>query len=303
MNLYGDPGDSKYIPDTSNPFHDVFYMYFSNNKKEAVNLLKKQFNKRKLKYHAYLNYGLVNEYERNYSEAEKYYRMALANNEKLSILYLSNLYNNYDKNKLLPLMTAFEFHKEGIWALYEKAAYYNLTGDKNKAVECLSQAVEKGFSSADLLNNDPAFNNIKNTFRFKWLVHGAKNNYSKKNSINQKMDEAEHEYKKDKPYGLIRELETASNFEKAGKEKAALNVLESLLQSKIPFRDRSTALFRLARINAKIGNEKAAKKYLTGFTEYVSGQKNDETGFKDLIAPVYKDIMANDIYLRKIYHE
>jgi tetratricopeptide (TPR) repeat protein len=301
LNLYGDPGDSKYVPDITNPFHDIFNLYFSNNEKEAVKLLKKQFNNRKLKNQAYLNFGLIQEFEKNYSEAEKYYRMALANNEKISILYLNNLYRNYNKDKLLPLLDAVQNNEDSWWILYEKAAYYIETGDKDKAVACLSEAIDKGFSSVDLLNNDPAFDKIKNTFKFKWLIHRAKNNYLKSTSIIQKMEEAEYEYKKDKPFGIIRELDAASNYEKTGKDKKALNILESLLKSKLSFRDKSTTLFWLARINARIGEEKTAKKYLREFTDYISGQEKDNTGYKTLLAPVYKDIILNDEYLKKMY--
>lgn len=300
LNLYGDTANNKFIPDLTNPFHDIFNLYFSNNKKEAAALLKKQFNNKKLKDQAYINYGLLNEYDENYTEAEKYYRMALADNEKLSVIYLFNLYKNYDKDKLLPLLSAPQNREDSVWMLYEKAAHYSETDDKDKALASLTEAIDKGFSSADLLNNDPAFNNIKNSFKFKWLSHKAKNNYSKANSIIQKMNEIQFEYTKDKLYGLNRELETASNFEKSGRDKNALNVLELLLQSKLSFRDRSTALFWLARINARTGKEKAAKKYLTEFTDFISGQTKDETGYKELIAPVYKDIIANDPYLKKI---
>jgi tetratricopeptide (TPR) repeat protein len=303
LNLYGDTGDCKYIQDITNPFHDIFNLYFSNNEKEAVNLLKKQFNNKKIKNQAYINYGLIREYKTSYEEAEKYYRIALANNEKLSILYLYNLYKNYDKDKLLPLLSALQNHEDSLWMLYEKAAHYIEIDDKDKALDCLSQAIDKGFSSVDLLNNDPAFNKIKNTFKFKWLIHRIKNNYSKSNSIIQKMKETEYEFKKDKPYGLIRELEEASNYEKAGEDKKALNVLESLQQSKLTFRDKSTTLFWLARINARIGKEKASKQYLAEFTDFVSGHVKDETGYKALISPVYKDIIANDANLKKIYQE
>ena len=45
----------------------------------------------------------------------------------------------------------------------------NLTWS-GKAMEYLTQAVNKGFSSADLMLNDPAFNKIKNKYSFKMLI-------------------------------------------------------------------------------------------------------------------------------------
>jgi tetratricopeptide (TPR) repeat protein len=307
LNLHGDSsGDSganNYAPDITNPFHDIFNLYFNNEKKEASNFLKKLFNNKKLKNQAYINYGLIQELEKNYPEAEKYYKMALANNEKISILYLNNLYKNYDKEKLLPLLSTVKNHEENYWTLYEQSIYYLEIDDGDKALGCLSEAIDKGFSSVDLLQNDPSFNNIKNTFKFKWLVHRAKNNIIKSKSIIQKLKETEYKFLSDKIYGVSRELDAATNYEKAGKDNKALNILESLLQSKLSFRDRSTTLFWLARINARIGNEKTAKQYLRDFTNYVSGQEKDDTGYKDLIFAVYKDIIANDESLKKISGE
>ena len=300
LNLHGETSPDIYKPDISNPFHDVFYSYYSSNKKQAIKMLKKLFNNNKYKNHALINYGLINEYETNFPEAEKYYKEALNNNEKVAFIYLYILYKKYNKEKLLPLIQKIQNDN---WTLYEKSVHYAEINDENNAIECLSQAIENGFSSPNLLLNDPAFNNLKKTFKFKWLLHKAEKNHSKSISIVQKMKKAELEYKKDKPYGMISELDVAAYYEKTGKEKKALNILTSLVNSKISFRDKSVALFWLARINAKNNEKKIAKQYLQNFIEHVSGQEKDSTGYKNIIAPLYKDIVLNDEYLKKIADE
>jgi hypothetical protein len=102
---------------------------------------------------------------------------------------------------------------------------------------------------------------------------------------------------------MISELDIAAYYEKTGKEKKALNILNSLVNSKISFRDKSIALFWLARINAKNNEKKIAKQYLKDFTEHISGQEKDTTGYKNIIAQVYKDIIINDEHLKKIAEE
>ena len=300
LNLYGETSESTYAPDISNPFYDIFNLYFNNEKKSAINLLKKQFKNKKYRNQAYINYGLIHEFEKNYAEAEKYYRLALAYNERISILFLFNLYNNYEKNKVLPLLSSVYKHEQSYWILYEKAVHYIENNDTDRAVEALSEAVDNGFPSTDLLNNDPAFSSIKNSFKFKWLVHRAEKNRSRSRSILKEMELAEHSYKSNKPYGMSRDLEEAANLEKSGKDKKALNILLSLLKTNLSFRDKSITLFWLARINAKLGKNKISKEYLHQFTEHISGQSNDNTGYKELIAPLHRDVILNDRSLRNI---
>ncbi len=296
--LHGD-SNNNFTPDTANPFHDVFYFYNYDNKKEAYKILKKQFNNKRLKNQAYINYGLIKEYEGNYSEAEKYYREALNNNEKIAIIYLYNLYNHHGKEKTMRLLAAVQGNTD-VWTLYERAVHFIEDGDSDNAMEYLSQAIENGFSSTDLLINDPAFNGIRNSIKFTQLVNTAKNNYSKSISVLENLKKAKSAYYAGKPYGLIDQLEIAAYYEKTGREKDALEILSSLINSKLTFRDRSITLFWLARISAKINQEKSAKKYLREFINHVSGQEKDKTRFKDIAVAFYKDIILNDVFLKKI---
>ncbi len=298
LQLHGSTAND-YTADISNPFHDIFNAYYSNQVNLAMKLLHKQFNKQ-LKNQAYINYGLILEHKGNFAEAEKYYRKALGNSEMIALIYLHDHYKKHDQDKIIPLLEALEGHMQSCWIDYEKAAYYAETGNKEAVLKYLSQAAEKGFSSVELLRSDTAFDAVRDTSGFKKIMRTAEKNASSSPSVTAMANQLVYEYEKDKPFGKSTELDAAAYFEKTGKDSKALNILTSLLESGQSFRNRSITLFWLARIHARKGNEKKAKKYLNYFKKYIAGKSEDKTGFKDLISPLYKDIILNDKYLKKI---
>ncbi|MCU0822989.1 MAG: hypothetical protein MUC95_11060 [Spirochaetes bacterium] len=119
-------------------------------------------------------------------------------------------------------------------------------------------------------------------------------------SILKKLYLTEFLYAQDKPYGISKELRVASYLEKKGENQKAKEVLVSLLKSNIPFRDRSITLYWLARIEAKEGNNGAARGRLEKFTVHLLSQEHDTTGYKKLVGNIYKDLIKNDIYLQKL---
>lgn len=290
-----------YSPDIENPFLDVFYYYFNNDPGNAKKLLKKQFDNPARGTQAYINYGLIMEYEKNYKEAESFYRKALGLNDRTSIVYLYNLYKQYDKSKGMCLLDAVQKNVSGCWADYEKAVYYIEHDDRRMALEGLSAAVKNGFNSPSMLASDPAFADLRNDRQFLYLAHKAKMNYSEKDSLNHALKEAVFRYRLDKPYGMNMELDAAAYLEKTGKDNEAMNVLETMLEKQTGFRDRSIALFWMARIKGRLHEKSAAEKYLKEFINHIHGKEIDETGYKKLIAPIYKDIIMNDRYLKDIH--
>ncbi|MBN2040000.1 MAG: hypothetical protein JW864_08170 [Spirochaetes bacterium] len=299
FNFYGHTAGSNYFPDISNPFHDVFYSYNNYNKSEAKKLLNRQYDKF-FQNQIYINYGLILEYEENFSEAENYYRKALRNDKNLSITYLHNLYKKHNREKTLPLLFALKKNINSCWIDYEIAVHYAESNDEDKAIEYLSYAIDRGFSSADLLQKDNVFDSIRNRSGFKSLVRKAEKNYRKPDSIAEQMKAAEYEYEEDKPYGMINELRIAAYYENSGRDDKALNILSSLVRSKPAFRDKSIALFRLARINAGKGSRNDARLYLKSFVDHISGEEADDTGYKRLVKLIYKDLILNDRYLSNI---
>ena len=65
-------------------------------------------------------------------------------------------------------------------------------------------------------------------------------------------------------------------------------------------RDKSIALYWLARLEAKIGNPGVARDYLGKFTDHLLSKEPDKTGYKKLIGNIYKDLIKNDVYLQKL---
>lgn len=299
FNLHGHSAGNDYFPDINNPFHDVFYAYSNYNKGEAKKLLKKQFN-RFFKNQAYINYGLIQEYEAHYPEAENYYRKALKNSEKISITYLYDLYRNHDREKSLPLLFALKNNINNCWIYYEIAVNYAENNDNLKALNYLSRAIDMGFSSTEMLLNDTAFDQMKVDYSFKKLIKKAGKKRDESGSIARRMKAAEYEFEKDKPYGMLNELQIAAYYENSGRYGKAMSILSSLIGSGLSFRDKSITLFWLARMNAKKGRQVAAKKYLNRFIGLIRGNETDSTGFKKLIAPIYTDVILNDRFLRNI---
>jgi tetratricopeptide (TPR) repeat protein len=295
-------GNSKenFDPDITNPFHDVFHLYYNNGKREAVKLLKKQFNNTELKNQAYINYGLISEYEGDFPEAEKYFLKALNNNERIAILYLYDLYKNYKTEKAAEIFSRAQSYDKTNWIHYERAVISIENGDTENALGHLSNAIDAGFASTALLENDPAFSKLKNSLRFRQLAERTKNNRLKSKSLSEILKSAKYEYESGKPYGFINQLEIAAYYENTGQDNEALKILSDVtkINSKHEFRDNSIALYRLARINAKNGKERSAKKYLKEFISNISSTRQDTTGFKDILLIFYKDIIRNDIYLK-----
>lgn len=287
-------------PDPRNPLYDVFYLYYNYDIKRAKRLLKKQFNNPKLKNHAYINYGVIKEYEKDYKQAEKHYKLALNNGEKCALIYLLNLYKKLDSVKYIKLLNSIKIPKQDYWIDYEKAVFYLEQGNIRKAIKLLWIAVDKGFNSINLLLRDPAFDQLRGSKSFSKIITKIKNSNYKKKSLLEELHDAEYEYSINKPFGMSRDLEYISRLEKRGKDKKAEKALLSLLKSNILYRERSIALFWLARIKAKNGERGAAKKYLKKFIKHIRNDQSDNTGYKRLIRHIYKDIILNDIYLKEL---
>ncbi len=293
--LYGD----SYENAASNPIQEIFYNYFNTDKIKARNLIKKYFDNKKYKSQAFINYGYVLEKQGKYSEAEKYYKEAVKNNDDTGIVYLNNLYKS-NKEKKAAFLEELKNNTKSFWPDYEKAAYLIENDETEKSIACLAAAIENGFSSIDLLQNDPAFNKVRDTKAFKELCEKIKKNSAPAVTMSEKLKQAEYEYTIDKPYGKIKNIDIAGIYESTGNDKEALKLLLSIVKSNPGFRDTNIACFRIARIYAKTKQKGKARKFVKMFIDQITGASADTTGYKDLVLPVYKDIIVNDCYLKDI---
>ena len=286
--------------DNNNPFLDIFQLYFNYKPRKAKKLLKKQFNNPILRNRSYLNYGLIQEYEKRYRQAEIYYKKALLCGEDLAFTYLLNLYRKTNSSKYLKLLNTTKMSKMNYWIDYEKAVYFLKHRDMKNGEKHILRAINKGFCSTTLLKKDPVFNQLKDTVLFQRLIRKIKKNCHKKKSLLDELKADEYLYKKDKPYGITNKLRIAVYLEEKGRDKRAEAVLLSILKSRISFRDRSISLFKIARIKAKNSEFSSARSYLKKFADHIRSNEMDKTGYRELIAPIYMDIIKNDKFLKKL---
>jgi hypothetical protein len=99
---------------------------------------------------------------------------------------------------------------------------------------------------------------------------------------------------------MSKEHQVVSYLEKKGENQKAREALNAMIKSDISFRDKSIALYWLARLEAKTDNPGAARDYLNKFTGHLLSNRTDKTGYKKLVGNIYKDLIKNDIYLQKL---
>lgn len=299
--MRGHGGIEDYKNIIENPLYDVFYMYFNNERKEAVDLLKSLFDNPHYRTEACINYGYIMENENNRALAEKYYSKALDEKNMTAFIYLHNLYKKHDESKFLKMLDNTKAPGTDYWMDYERGLYYLKYNRIKTAYKYLKSAIKKGFSSTALLKNDPVFDGIRNSETYSRLMQMVHNNSLRRKSMLKDLLIEEYLENQNRPYGMIKELEIASYLEKTGKDREAKGILDSMIKSDISFRDKSTALFRVARIEAKLKNNSSARQYLDMFITHLKSDEKDETGYKKLVSKVYGDIIKNDKYLSALY--
>ncbi len=298
--LFGQGNVHDYKNILDNPLYDASYFYSNYEREKALQLLNSLFDKPEYKTGAYINSGQIMENEKNFKLAEKYYASAFQAGDKISFIYLHNLYNYYNTGKFLKMLQSTGAPETNYWPDYETALYYFKNNDIKTAFKFLRNAVKKGFNSTALLQNEPLFDGIRESASFKQLAETAQYNSTKRTSILKKLLLTEYLSSQDRPYGTSKELQVASYLEKKGEIQKTKETLSALLKLDMTFRDRSIALYWLARLEAKTGNSGAAKESLEKFTAHLLSNEPDKTGYKKLIKKSYMDLIKNDIYLRKL---
>jgi tetratricopeptide (TPR) repeat protein len=290
-----------YISDLENPFFDVFTLYFYDEKDEAKNRLRQLMGEDKYRTHAYINYGILNEREKNYTGAEAYYRKALKEGDHNSLLYLFSLIDSAFPSKMLSLLDSCSGMDSSrtYWIEYEKAAHYMKANNTEKAFGCLEKAVRSGFYSVQLLSSDPVFGAVRDHPRYAALLRETGNNRSNFRSIKQALEKAEEIFLEKQPYGIAKELKQYLDLD-IRRLPAVEEQLASLLKTDIQFRDRCVLLYWLAGLRVKKGDISGAQRYLTQFTAMINSGSADKTGFKQVVQAYQKDILHNDPVMKKL---
>ncbi len=294
-------GDLRYTEEASNPFFDIFYAYYRDDKSTAKEKLRNLLTNAQYGKEALINYGLIMHLEENTSAAEEYYRKSLNSGEPLALIYLFSLYHNTSNNQYQELLDSISKKRASPWIEYEKGIQYLKGGKQEVALKHLERAVEMGFCSRTLLDKESAFNPIRSKKEFKSFRKKVIQNGAAYVSLQQRLHRDEYAYYQNKSYGVSPAIRAALSFEKRRQYHKSEELLLSQIKPSLPFRTRNIALLLLSRIKLKKGDKKSAKKYLETFIAHLNSEDRDKTGYKFLMQQFHKDIIMNDSHLRTLY--
>lgn len=294
-------GDLRYTAEMSNPFFDIFYAYYRDDKSTAKEKLQNLLTNAQYGKEAFINYGLVMQLEENISEAEEYYHKSLNSGELLALIYLFSLYHNTSNGQYQELLDSISKKRTSPWVEYEKGVHYLKIGKQEIALKHLERAVEMGFCSRTLLDKESVFDPIRSTKEFTSLRKKVIQNRATYVSLQKRLKRDEYSYYKNKSYGVCPTIRAALYFEKRRRYNKSEKLLLSQIKPSLPFSNRSIALLLLSRIKSKKGDKKSAKKNLKKFIAHLNSEDRDMTGYKFLMQQFYKDIIMNDNHLRTLY--
>ena len=106
---------------------------------------------------------------------EEYLRKCIKNDPKYALGYhdlgiLLSKFKNRREEALRCFMTSLKLNPDDYWVYYSVACLHALSGDKEKALDYLKQALEKGFSDKKYIDSDSGLKSLKNDPEFKKLM-------------------------------------------------------------------------------------------------------------------------------------
>ena len=292
---------SNFTTDYTNPFFDAFTLYHYKEKDEAKKMLLKLARDPRYKNQAYINYGLMNQWDKNFSEAAVGYNNALQGDYPLALFYLLPMLITHQPEKFPQTLNSLLNVREKYWIEYEKAAHFASKGQEEKALVHLEHAVQEGFFSEHLLKSDPAFKSLIKEDRCRKLFPRMRKNARQK-SLRKTLEEEIASALENKPYGLSKELQSLLYLKPSEMKKKEAALL-TLLQSSQTFRDRSISLYWMARIKAQRGQNALAEKYLKEFLAHMEQNVKDKTGHQKMVKSYLDDLLSNDPYLKRVYKQ
>lgn len=281
------------------PFYDIFYTYYGESPDKAKKMLLGLMSDSKQKNQARINYGVIQQIEKRFDQAEQYYNQSMQAGDTLAFSYLYALHANKKNTKAMSLLRQKDAKNSNPWINYETCLQYLQANNTESALNALEQAVKSGYNFALIMDKEPLFDPVRNSRKYNYLYAQTKKNISP-SSPAREIEELKFQEKKDRPYGLTKELQKISRIDRKEKHAEAAEALEGLLKTSMPIRDKSIALFWMARLKARQKDKTAAKKYLAEFAGQLVSQEEDATGFKKTAAALYKDIISNDSLLNKL---
>lgn len=280
-------------------FTDIFYVYYSEDRSRAKDLLQKAARDPRLKAKALLNLGVIDEWEHRPSEAEDRYRRAHESGEPLALPYLLAAYDRSDKAKRLELLRSLKTPDTARWACFELALVHCDVGENEAALKSLDLAAASGFDAPALLLSEPRLARLRASPRFREILAAAWRNL-RGPSLATRAGQHEHALREKKSSGCSRGLYTIDELRKKGSVDDAAKRLAPFAALKTSFRDRSIALYWLARFRAQRGDLKGSKGLLWEFESQLRSEEPDPTGYKRIMSVIYPDLIRSDPVLRTL---
>lgn len=280
-------------------FTDIFYVYYSEDRSRAKDLLQKAARDPRLKARALINLGVIDDWENRPSDAKDQYRRAYESGEPLALPYLLAAYDRTDRAKRLELLRSMKASDASRWACFELALVHCDAGETEAALKSLDLAAASGFDAPALLLSEPRLARLRASPRFREILAAAQRNVSGP-SLATRAGQHEHALREQKSSGCSRGLYTIDELRKKGAVDDAAKRLASFAAPKTSFRDRSIALYWLARFRAQRGDLKGSKGLLSEFESQLRSGEPDPTGYKRIMSVIYPDLIRSDPVLRSL---
>ncbi|HSV96626.1 MAG TPA: hypothetical protein VLM75_06795 [Spirochaetota bacterium] len=274
------------------PFHDVFYLYYTESRPQARRMLSALLKNRALRGRALINAGKIDEMERRPSAALSSYRTALESGETLAIPYLYSALLAGDPSAADAMLRSLPPTKGVHWLSYERALIRLRSGDTAGAIRFLREAIELGFNSHELIRREPLFDAIRSSPEFLKILAGI--NMIPPVRLAPMLDEIRLGETRGTPLAMSPELSAAGALERKGRLAEAERTLRGLLETRLAFNERSVALYRLARLRARQGDAAGAREFLRRHAEHFNTVRDDPSGYRGIVLPLMGEILAND---------
>jgi tetratricopeptide (TPR) repeat protein len=274
-----------FIHNPDNPLFDAMFLYYKKEPEKAAKALLRLTGRPEYAGFALINHGLINEWDKNYREAEKSYKKAMKTGENLAAFYLLNMLKIKNSDGAIELLNSLRKGPDRYWADYETALVHIGRNDAPAAIKSLTDAVDNGFHSPILLKSERAFDSVRNSELFRKILSVAERNGYRKNSLLRSVEDEEIDYFQNMPYGMTKEMLRLGSL-KPKETDRAIEALTSLLRTKLSFRDRSMALYLLAGYRAGKKDKKGANESIMEFFRHLETGEADKTGYKELVKSI-----------------
>ena len=287
--------------DLDNPMYDVFYLYYDDQRDDALSILNRAINNRKYREAARINRGVIEYYEGRHSRALKWYDKALSHGP-LATTYILDHASGKDQALYEKTLGHLENSKnlKGIyWIDYERASRYARKGDRATALVLLQKACKKGFNHPDLVKNDPAWKRIRKhpaykTIEKEYFGPGSEGNTSRA------IVDTSLTLANGTPMDISPGLAVAYQMLIKRKKASAMPYLNRVIATSSNQQHIFIARYWRARVLYEQGKKKAAKKELSQCRDILKSFSGKPSSSPGITLPLFRDIVENDPVLKKM---